>query len=460
MAMMGASRERARSAALTVGALVVVAAFSAVLVWAMSTMPYNTWGGVLFAPVLLLGSIPLLRRAARDEDTVFFWILFVALLLKLLSSLARYGVAESLYDGSADAAVYAKEGARLAEAYRQGIFTADIGRGFIGTGALRVITGILFAITGVTQLGGYMIFSWIAYWGLVAFYKAFKIGVPEGVHRRYAWLVLFLPSMLYWPSSIGKDAWMLLGLGCASLGAARLLTRRSGAVPPLVVGLVATVIVRPHVSALLCAGLVGAYVLRRDSRSDPYLGPLAKPLGVLVLCVIMAVVVQQAQGYFKVDDQAATDGAETVLDEAADRTDTGGSDFEAVNARSITDVPAAIVAVMFRPFPWEVHNGQALLASLEGLAILFMLLRSVRRLSGIGRLARRSPYVVLVVVYSLLFCVAFSSFGNFGIITRQRVQLLPFALTLLALPAATPRQRTIRLSEQDLLDDTFTPASA
>lgn len=230
---------------------------------------------------------------------------------------------------------------------------------------------------------------------------------------------------------------MLLGLGCAALGATRLLARQRGALPFLVAGLAATVIVRPHVTALVCAGLVAAYVVRRDTAHDAYLGPLAKPVGVLLLGVVLAVVVQQAQGYFGVEGQDAGAGAETVLDNAADRTSTGGSDFEAVNARSVTDVPAAVVAVMFRPFPWEVNNAQALIASLEGLTLLALLLGSRRRLAAMRHLVRRQPYLALVTVYTLLFCVAFSSFGNFGIITRQRVQLLPFALVLLALPRTT-----------------------
>ena len=49
---------------------------------------------------------------------------------------------------------------------------------------------------------------------------------------------------------------------------------------------------------------------------------------------------------------------------------------------------------------------------------------------------RRSPYLAFCVSYVLLFVVAFSSFGNFGILTRQRVQVFPFFLVLLAVPLA------------------------
>jgi hypothetical protein len=274
----------------------------------------------------------------------------------------------------------------------------------------------------------------------VGFYKAFRTAVPDGDHRRYAWLLFFMPSLLYWPSSIGKDAWMLMGLGAAALGAARLLARRPRPYPLLVLGLAATTLIRPHITVLVCIGLVAAYVFRPRAERRPLFGPLGKPVGVLVLLVISVVVVVQAGQFFGVEDEGVS-GVTEVLDEAAEQTGQGGSSFEAVNARSLADVPAAVMAVLFRPFPWEANNGQALVAALEGMAMLALFALSVPRFAALPALMRRHPYLVLVAVYTLLFCVAFSSFGNFGILTRQRIQLFPFALVLLALPR--PSERTV-----------------
>ena len=47
--------------------------------------------------------------------------------------------------------------------------------------------------------------------------------MPEGRARTYGWLVFFFPSLLYWPSSIGKEAWICFGLGLASYGVALIL---------------------------------------------------------------------------------------------------------------------------------------------------------------------------------------------------------------------------------------------
>jgi hypothetical protein len=42
--------------------------------------------------------------------------------------------------------------------------------------------------------------------------------------------------------------------------------------------------------------------------------------------------------------------------------------------------------------------------------------------------------VVLAIVFTGLFVVAFSSFSNFGLLIRERASLLPFFLVLLSIP--------------------------
>jgi hypothetical protein len=44
--------------------------------------------------------------------------------------------------------------------------------------------------------------------------------------------------------------------------------------------------------------------------------------------------------------------------------------------------------------------------------------------------------VAFILVYASGFVVAFASISNFGILARERVQLLPFFLVLLAAPGS------------------------
>jgi hypothetical protein len=101
----------------------------------------------------------------------------------------------------------------------------------------------------------------------------------------------------------------------------------------------------------------------------------------------------------------------------------------------------AIVTVLFRPFPFEAHNAQSLIASAEGTVLLGMFVAGRRRLRGVPRALKRSPYVAYCLVYTILFCLIFSTFSNFGILTRERVQVFPMVLVFLALPLAAAGQR-------------------
>jgi hypothetical protein len=97
------------------------------------------------------------------------------------------------------------------------------------------------------------------------------------------------------------------------------------------------------------------------------------------------------------------------------------------------ELPVALFSVVFRPLPFEATNPQAFLASMEGVFLLVMIARNWRRLGHfIPR--RRAPFITFVASYSLLFMVAFSNLSNFGILARQRTQLFPFLLVILAVP--------------------------
>jgi hypothetical protein len=83
---------------------------------------------------------------------------------------------------------------------------------------------------------------------------------------------------------------------------------------------------------------------------------------------------------------------------------------------------------------WETSTGQGFLSALEGILLILLIGFSWKRIRSVPRLFRTRPYVAFCSIYVLMFVYAFSSFSNFGILARQRVQMLPFLLVFLALP--------------------------
>ena len=413
--------------------LTALAVSGALLV--LNATTYDVGGAAIIAPVLLLLSIPVLQHQARREgDPTIFRLLLFALVLKLVASFLRYYVDFHVYGGAADALGYHHAGIRWADALSAGRL-GNQGEGLTGTNFIELVTGVVYLIVRPTVLGGYLVFSWLSYWGLFFFYRAFVVAVPEGRSRTYARILFFLPSLLFWPSGTGKEAWMIFTLGIACFGAAKLFDGRT--LPGLIglaLGLWLASLARPHVAAILAISLAvaGAVATLWGRARAVTFGRRAVTLAVAAGVSILLVVSTRA--YFEASNVSTDDGVLSTLGEVEDRTAQGGSEFEPVVVESPILLPAAAVTVLFRPFIVEADSAQAFLTAIEGSVLLLIcVVRFSWILAAIGSV-RRQPYVLFAMIFTAVFIVAFSSIANFGILARERVQVLPFLLVLLSIP--------------------------
>ena len=249
--------------------------------------------------------------------------------------------------------------------------------------------------------------------------------------------------MLYWPSSIGKEAWISFGLGLASYGIALIMRHPPLGYPVAGLGLLATAGPRPHITVLCVVSLMLAYMLRRRSWRETAMGPVGKVVGLVVLLGVGVVVVSKAAAFFEVDNVSA-EGVEQVFDYTSQQSGQGGSEFEPVRVKSPKEFPSAMLAVLFRPMPWEASNAQALIAAAEGTMLLVLCAAALPQLVRLPKYLFRVPYVAYALTYTVMFVIAFSSIGNFGILTRQRTQVLPLLLVLLVLPREAGRPEPAR----------------
>jgi hypothetical protein len=401
----------------------------------------SIWIVLFLVPVLVAASAPAFaRQAARERDRWLFWLLLAALLAKLFGSLVRYYISFTVYEGLVDSALYHQTGTEIAERFRAGTFDTGLGSLTL-TNFVSFLTGVLYTIIGPNIYAGYLVFSWLAFWGLFYAYRAFVLAVPGGNHRSYARLLFFLPSILYWPSSIGKDALMLFALGLAAYGVARVFsgwTLRGAAITGA--GLWLAALVRPHVAGMVGLGLAVAFMVGRTQVRTGWQARTAKLLGLVVVVVLAGFLVSQTFTFLKASGLDPEEGVGSVLTENGQRTEQGGSSFDTPSsAISPLHLPMSTITILFRPFLFEASNSQVLITALESTVLLVLTLRRIRPIGRAIRSFRRLPYVTFVVVYGLLFIFAFSSIGNFGILARERCQLLPFFLVLLAVPGVRSR---------------------
>lgn len=426
------------------------AVYASLFVSAISNADSDLLQGLTIAPIIVALTVPIaLRIARRDDDPTLAGIILAGVVIKLVAAWVRYWVSFVYYEGRTDAFQYTEVGKQLAPSFRRFDFSPNIGS-LIGTGYIKMFTGIVYAVVGTSRVAGFLAFAWIGFLGLLLMARAFRIGIPQGHPRRYLIAVLFVPSLVYWPSAIGKEAWMMLALGCTAYGVACLFQRRSGGLVMFALGMFAIVVVRPHIALIVFVGLVLALLIRR-APARTYAAPIFRLLG-LVALLVLGLVLASRTASFLGQEKLTADTVSEELSNTQEQTTDGGSAFTPVTVNTPIDFAPAFVTVFFRPFPFEVSSIQELATAAEGMLLFGLLFASRKRLRSIPKLMRSTPYVTFCVGYLFAFVFAFSSFANFGILARQRSQAIPFLLVFLALPLRSELSATA--------DETRTDATA
>ncbi len=387
--------------------------------------------GVLVAIVWVLH-----RLSLGYDEPRYGALLTVAILVKAAAAAAQHAVTSVVYEGRADANKYHELGAVVAGSIRSGSFEA-YEYGSRTTTNLVTIVGWIYAAIGSSQIGGIAFFTALSLIGAFLFDRAVRRAAPGLDLWRYSVLIYLVPTVAFWPSAIGKDAWMMLMIGIVTNGFSLLVaaSARWSGIPWVVVGLAGSSVVRPHVALILVASLAMGLLFMGTLGAGRAEGRTRRRVLQLTALVCLAVgatfVAANAEQYFGVDSLTAG-SVETILDDTQTSTSTG-TVIGVRPVRTPVDVPVATVTVLFRPFPWEAPNALGLISSLESLALL-VLLGSRLRPRQFLRAVRGSPLVVFATTYVVLFIIAFSNIENAGILARQRTQMIPLLLIFAALP--------------------------
>ena len=394
----------------------------------------ETLRATVILTILSLASLLIFWMATRAEPQgrILFNVLLASFGLKLFAAWFRF-YAHLL----ADAFVYSETGAEIAEQLSRGQWPAL--PDYTGTEFVRLLTGLVYFVTGPTTYGATILWAWIGLLGMLFFYKAFTTAFPNGDRRLFMLMIFFYPSMLLWTSSISKDALVVFSLGMAAYGTARMKNRIDfPALWWLAVGTTGMLVVRPHIAGVFVVALA-AFALTRPIRAG-MMTPVIRLFSLLLFVAIAVAVVRTAAGFVRLESLAAQDVLE-FIEVRRERTMQGGSAFEQVNPTTPSGLALAIPTVLFRPFPWEANNVFALVAALEGLGLFMLIVYRWRSVVAALAGSLRDGYLLMMLVYSLLFIFFFSAIANFGIIARQRVQLFPFIFMMIAYLAARPRRQ-------------------
>mgnify|MGYP001370261841 CR=1 FL=1 len=414
--------------------------------WLMTATSYDIWGLFVAAPAMAWIAIRAVQRVLDRDLAVLQRAALTGLVAKAAGTAARYWVANDAYGGAADASQYHETGKELAGQLYDG--TRSIVETIPHTQGTRFIgelTGLLYSLVGSSRLAAFFWFGLLGYLGVLLMVKAAVLAVPGLAAERYAWLCFLMPSLVFWPSSIGKEAWLSLTLGAVSLGVARVFGRRARVgIAWIAAGSVGSAMVRPHMALLGIAGLALAAVVAAFSNRVGDNIRRRRPVVIAITLISLAgltLIGKLTLQFLNPDDDGSaslSNQVTNILDSATERTTAAGSSFEPIKISGPADYPEAIVRTLTRPLLYEASNIATLLPALEMTFYVGLCAVSWRRIARLPKVLLRSPYMVYALTTLLLFGLGWSSFGNLAILVRQRSLVMPFLLLLPCLAAPLP----------------------
>ncbi|MBA5628917.1 hypothetical protein [Moheibacter lacus] len=293
-------------------------------------------------------------------------------------------------------------------------FTEDIFNGE-GTMFMYALNFPFTNLLGMSYLSNTLLFSLFGFIGMAFFYMVAVKTIPYSkIINGYALfpLLFFMPNLHIWSVAVGKDSLLFLCIGMFVYGIMSPMKR----IPLLVISVLLTMAVRPHMLLFMMVGFGMAYVFggkvsgfQRIIFSVAMLG-----IGIAILPSVMEFAKIEEASVEAFDDFA--DKKSAVLGRA--------SSGSAIDISSYP-LPLKVLTFWFRPLFFDAHNVNSLLASIENLVLvsLFIMAMRLKPLTAF----KAAPFVIKgMVIFLIVGSLAFSqSMGNLGIMIRMRNMFLP-----------------------------------
>lgn len=288
-----------------------------------------------------------------------------------------------------------------------------------GTAAVDGLTSLLVHGLGFNMLSCFLLFNIFGSVGLLAFDGSLKHATQfkSKFLKRLATLIIFLPSVSFWSSAIGKDAISFLAVGLAMWSALQLNKR----VWLMVLSISLMLAVRPHMAGMIVIGL--ALSIMFDKKTN-----IVRRLGLGIIAMIgAAVMIPFALQYAGVSDPSS---AEAIMDYVENRQSYNMEGGGGVDISSMS-LPMQLFTYMFRPLIFEAHSVTALAAALDNLVLLYLFI--VGGYALVMKKARKftENRKFMWVYAGLAWLVLAMTSANLGIAVRQKWMFAPMLIFLL-----------------------------
>ncbi len=300
-------------------------------------------------------------------------------------------------------------------------------------------------VVGMSYFGLCLVFGIFAFLGAVRLFKVFIYFYPN-LKREFAFVSLFLPSVVFWSSGLLKDS---ITFGCIGFFLSAffdLVFRRANFITPFLILLLAgylIFIIKPYIilSLLFCL-IIWAFsqtTQKVKNRPTRYLLNLSMIFFSLVfgLQIVNTITSYENVNEFKLNRIFQNAESERNRYSIVHRQLNNNDSYFTINTNNpVTTAASGFFATFYRPFLWEINSPVAILAFLEATMFLFLTLHFVRK-KGFLKLFT-VPFTDSRILFCFVFALTYAtavgiSSTNFGALSRYKIPCIPFFLAYLIL---------------------------
>ncbi len=252
--------------------------------------------------------------------------------------------------------------------------------------------------------------------------------------------LLFFPSVAFWCSGISKDTFVYIALCVSVTGMIQLFqSRKKNSVLSFIRTFIAFLIILKIRFYLIVAILPGVLVAISTWLTNKAETNSVKKFSIRFLFYSLGLVVIVLFVQFKTLDSILEEIIIIQKDFAqnpiygTNRYNLSISDYSTFGI--IKSIPAAIIAALYRPFPWEALNPLLIINGIENIVLFILSFLFVKR-EFRSRLSmiNKSEFLTACWIFILImgFSVGFTS-GLFGVLVRFKSIILPFFIIILTL---------------------------
>jgi hypothetical protein len=258
-------------------------------------------------------------------------------------------------------------------------------------------------------------------WGGLALAGGLKRYIVGEKHAKWMLLVvIFFPSAVFWTSGNMKEGLTYWGICLMVSAALNTKSRENLLNASLMAGVVVTGFMRPHICFAWLIAICSVTFFKKGQRIYSLIALAALPLL-----------------FFKMQELAKHDFS--TLDTTVNYLQSHGEGLRqsggSVQKGPTIPIITGLLAVFFRPFPWEARSFFMAVCALEIWTLTLTMFKAWFSLTwSERRVAWKMPEIRIALFAILITSVLFTYLPNDGLLARQRIQIVPAILIITIIP--------------------------